>query len=118
MGQTRHKEPEALHETQYLDDMLNHTVEESLSMQELHTNAEHQEKEIVGKLTAFWDKLERINYNLNRIIETKEENIESEIVRSCLPSQRSQPRTPLGSFSLCQAHLLPRCPLGGGLRLI
>ena len=32
----------------------------------------------------FWDKLERINYNLNRIIETKEQNIESEIVRHIL----------------------------------
>ena len=32
----------------------------------------------------FWDKLERINYNLNRIIETRDEDIESEIVRHIL----------------------------------
>ncbi len=32
----------------------------------------------------FWDKLERFNYNLNCIIETKGENIESETVRHIL----------------------------------
>ena len=32
----------------------------------------------------FWDKLERINYNLNRIIETREYDIENETVRHVL----------------------------------